>query len=98
MTEISVKASSKIGTAVVKPQKKEEFIHPRFRVKDPWEKPQIHPMYITTASEYGKHNPTKETSSVRRGKPSKFAKQFTGGMWRDNGLNTSIDKTFIKKC
>ena len=96
MTESSAKSKPTDTKQDQQLQKKDEFIHPRFRIKDPWEKPKMHPMYITTGSEYGKHNPTKETSSVRRGKPSKFAKQFTGGMWRDNGLNTSIDKTFIK--
>ena len=78
-----------------KNKSKGEYIPPRFRVKDPLSNNTTieHPMYTLTSSEYGKNKQTKATKHENTfTKPCKFTKLFVGGPFRDNSLNTSLNK------
>ncbi|KAL3769172.1 hypothetical protein ACHAWU_001240 [Discostella pseudostelligera] len=55
-----------------------------------------HPLYGTTANEYGLKKPSQATfQNVRNGVSQKFSKSFNRILFRDEGLNTSIPKSRI---
>ncbi len=56
-----------------------------------------HPLYTTAASEYGKRpQAAEEKPTVYNPTTSKFSTLYgTGGMYRNNGLNTAIDRTRV---
>ncbi|KAL3810140.1 hypothetical protein ACHAXA_005289 [Cyclostephanos tholiformis] len=55
-----------------------------------------HPLYSTTATEYGSKKPSMATfQNVRQGLSQKFSHSFNRTMFHDEGLNTSIPKSRI---
>ncbi|KAL3799402.1 hypothetical protein ACHAW5_010074 [Stephanodiscus triporus] len=55
-----------------------------------------HPLYHTTASEYGAKKPSQATfQNVRHGLSQKFSHSFNRTMFHDEGLNASITKSKI---
>ncbi|XP_027043068.1 piercer of microtubule wall 1 protein isoform X2 [Pocillopora verrucosa] len=56
-----------------------------------------HPMYMTSGMEYGSHRPTVHTMPTSfHAKSQKFSEHLgTCGMYRDQSLNTSMDKSIV---
>lgn len=55
-----------------------------------------HPLYGTTANEYGLKKPSQATfQNVRHGVTQQFSKSFNRILFRNEGLNTSIPKSRI---
>lgn len=55
-----------------------------------------HPLYGTTANEYGVKKPSQATfQNVRHGVSQQFSKSFNRILFRNEGLNTSIPKSRI---
>jgi proteasome assembly chaperone 2 len=66
------------------------------KTRDPTSSSQ-HPMYVTTSNTYGLLQPTVETCpNSFHGKTQRFSEALANaGMYRNNSLNTSTDKTII---
>ena len=72
----------------------DRYIPPRFRVEDPviTTSESDHPMFITTAKDYGLNPANKKTQVARFPKSNKFSRGLIGKNYTDNSLNTSSDK------